>query len=624
MKAKTIILMLSGLLAGSLAVSAQDNSPAAPTSGSDTTTNASASTDAGMVSTNSAPTDAAASSTATAPAAETPAAPTAADTNSATNSAAPVTAATDATTPAVDTNAPAATTAAAPEGSTPALPAEGSAPAEAAVTNDVAAAASTNAVAGVTNLEAQPPTPVTEVSSAVIPLIVMDEVPLTDAIKNLARQANLNYMLDPKLSFGQPGANGQPAAQPTVSIRWENVTAEQALNALLNNYSLQLSEDPKTKISRVTVKDPTAPDPLVTKIFKLNFTSPSNVLAAVQTLLVDKRSKVIGDVRTSQLVVLATERELVSIDDMVERLDTATKQVLIEARLLETSINPQTIKGLDWSGTLQAQHLAMGNNLQTLPVSSQQSVNNPLATQWPKVMVDTAKGFNPATAFLDADGVNVVFSFLNQNAEARVISAPRTVTLDNEVATLSVTRATPIINVTAGTANTTGGSQITYTNLGVILKVTPRISANNYVNLKVLPEVSRVFDTVTKVVNGSTSQADEYDVRKLETQVMIPSGNTLVLGGLVQDDIRNGNTKVPLLGDIPILGRVFRSESKARQKSNLLIFITPTIVQDSDYHPTRSDFLQAPMNDTSEKEWSAWDSGKPYDWSNMFGHKKSE
>src|SRR6185312_11189326 len=356
---------------------------------------------------------------------------------------------------------------------------------------------------------------------------------------------------------------------PNISIRWENVTASQALNTLLTTYGLQLIEDPKTRIARITIKDPAAPDPLESKIIQLKYASPSNMLVAVQTALVDKRSKVMGDVRTSQLVVLATEKEIDAVDKMIARLDTPTKQVLIEARLLETSMNPSTVKGLDWTSTLQAQHLAFGNNLQNTPVLSGDSVNQPLSTLWPKMMFDTARGFNPATAFLDADGVNAVFSFINQNSEARVISAPRTVTLDNETAMLAVTRATPIINVTAGTANTTGGSQITYTNLGIILHVTPRISANNYVNLQVMPEVSRVFDTVTKVINGETSQADEYDVRKMETQVMIPSGNTLVLGGLVQDDTRTANTKVPILGDIPGLGNAFRSDSKSRQKNNL-------------------------------------------------------
>jgi general secretion pathway protein D len=192
------------------------------------------------------------------------------------------------------------------------------------------------------------------------------------------------------------------------------------------------------------------------------------------------------------------------------------------------------------------------------------------------------------------------------------------VTLDNESARIEVTRASPIINVTPGTVQVSGGSQITYTNLGIILSVTPRISANNYVNLKVIPEVSRIFDTVTRSVGAiGVFQADEYDIRKMETRVMIPSGNTLVLGGLVQDDVRTGNTKVPILGDIPLLGGLFRSDTKSRQKSNLIIFITPTIVEDSDFQPTKSDFLKipAPASDNVDSDWSAWDSGKPLDWS---------
>ncbi len=541
MKSKIIIVMLSGLLAFSVAVSAQDNPPAAA-SDSATSTNAVPPPDAAVTATNAA---------------------------------------------------------AAPD----------------------ASIGSTNVPVQATaeSSELAPSTTATNVAtSPVIPLIVMDDVPLTDAIKNLARQANLNYMLDPRIAFGQPGPDGKAVPQPTVSIRWENITAEQALNAMLNNYGLQLVDDPKTKIARVTIRDPAAPDPLISKTVQLKYASPTNILFSVQTALVDKRSKIIGDIRTSQLVVLATEKEMDAVENLVQNLDTPTKQVLIEAKLLETSINPQTIKGVNWAGTLQGQNVAFGNNLQTKPVTTD-SMNPPLATLWPKVMVDTAKGFNPATAFLNADGVNAVISFLNQNSEARVISEPRTVTLDNETAHLSVVRATPIINVTAGTANTTGGSAITYTNLGVILDVTPRISANNVINLKVIPQVSRKFDTVSKLINGLPFEADEYDLRTIETRVMIPSGNTLVLGGLVQDDIRQGNTKVPVLGDIPFMGNLFRSDSKSRQKSNLLVFITPTIVQDTDYQETRSDFLKTRLVQDRTPDWGAWDSGKPYDWSKITG-----
>jgi type II secretory pathway component GspD/PulD (secretin) len=569
------------------------------------------------------------------------------------------------------TNAPAAEAPAA--AATPAAPAEAQAPAASA------------AVA-----PAQP--------GAVIPLIVMEDVPLTDAIRNLARQANLNYMLDPKLGYGQPTPDGKVTPQPSVSIRWENITAEQALAALLNNYGLQLVEDPKSRIARVTTKDPAAPDPLMTKIIQLKYASPSNIVSSVQAAL-SQRSKVIPDYRTSQLIVLATEKEMAQVDELIDRLDAKTKQVLIEARLLETIMNPSTSKGIDWSGTLAAQHVSYGNGVlsgNTVQNSSQnfnQSANSSKTGSSSKnnnqsstttspgasitttetlpggqtitttstpgsdtsststsagssalgsaasalmgggasssvntllnsvignggLSLDTARGLNPATFFLNADGVKATLSFLNTYAETKIISSPRTVTLDNELATIEVGTQFPIVNTTAGTANTTGGSQITYSNLTVKLQVTPRISANNYVKLQVVPSVVRLGDLVTSVVGGVPNSVYSFNTREIVTSVLIPSGNTLVMGGLISDEVHNGNTKVPLLGDLPVLGLLFRSDTKSRTKSNLIVFLTPTIVEEEDYQPTVSNFLKSkvPTKDSIEGDWSAWNSGQPMNW----------
>jgi type II secretory pathway component GspD/PulD (secretin) len=392
------------------------------------------------------------------------------------------------------------------------------------------------------------------------------------------------------------------------------VTVQQALNALLGNYNLQLIEDTKSKIVRVTLKDPAAQEPLLIKIIQLKYATPTNIMVAVQNTFTDRRSKVVADVRTSQLVILATESEMPSQERLIQRLDSQTKQVLIEARFLETSMNPSTAKGVDWSGTLAEQKVSFGNGV----MSGHNTVLDSVIGAG-GLGATTAGGFNPATFFLNADGLRATIAFLNKYAEAKVVSAPRMVTLDNEPAKIEVTRASPIINVTAGTANTTGGSQIQYTNLGVILNVTPRISANNYVNLKVTSEVSRVFDTVSKSLGAQgTFQADEYDIRRIDTHVMVPSGHTLVLGGLIQDDVRTATAKVPLLGDIPVFGYLFRSDSKSRQKSNLLVFLTPTIVQEEDFQPTTASFLKNPVptKDTVGDDWSAWDSGKPKDWNN--------
>ena len=305
MKLKLAIISLVAFVAAGNIVTARDNGPAADTN-------------APAASVPAAPAAPAAPEAET-PVAEpaTPAAPVnAADSASAPAAATPADAAPVATAPAAPADA--ANSASAPvtlAQTTPAAPADAApaaatpAPATPAVPTNAAPADAAPVVAAVTNgASARDP-------NAVIPLIVMDEVPLTDAIKNLARQAGLNYMLDPKINYGGLKPDGTPNSQPTISLRWENLTADQALNAVLKTYNLVIQDDPKTKIALITVKDPAAPDPLVTKIIQLKYSDATNMVKSVEAVLLDKRSKVLADVRTSQLVLVATEKEIAQVDE---------------------------------------------------------------------------------------------------------------------------------------------------------------------------------------------------------------------------------------------------------------------------------------------------------------------
>jgi type II secretory pathway component GspD/PulD (secretin) len=557
------------------------------------------------------------------------------------------------------TVAPAATVTAAPGEATTNVTADASAanPAAApgeATTNVTAYASATKlpaaSAAGTNAAAAANPQPAEAPS---IPLIQFQDVPITTAIENLARQAGINYLIDPKIGYGQPDQNGQIKAEPTLSIRWENVTAEQALMALLDNYNLQLITDRKTQIARITTKDPTAPPPLSTRVIQLKYASTSNMVDSVQASLTDKRSKVLPDPRTSQLVVVATENEQEAVDALINQLDTPTRQVLIETKLVQLSSNPTTTKGVDWSGTLQAQSISFGNgNISSGTTvaqypgasttastpgggyggsssssSSQQTILN-IVQGAGGVSWNTVSGFTPGIGFLNASGANAVLSFLNAAYDAQIVSTPRVVTLDNEMATIEVTRTYPIINMTGGTQNSSGSSSITYSNVGTILQVTPRISANDFIWLKVTPVVSSFFGNVIVTVQGGSGNPStsypvpEFDYRKIDSQVMIPNGNTLVMGGLVQDNPTASYSKVPLLGDIPGLGWAFRSESKTMTKDNLIIFMTPTIIKNTDFQQASAataDFLQSkpntmksPMNPNT-----VWDGAEPRnDWSN--------
>jgi type II secretory pathway component GspD/PulD (secretin) len=478
------------------------------------------------------------------------------------------------------------------------------------------------------------------ISTQSIPLIQFQDVPLTTAIENLARQANINYLLDPKIAYGQPDASGQVKPEPTLSIRWENITAANALTALLDNYGLQLTQDGKTKIYRVTTKDPAAKPPLITRVVQLKYASTSNMVQSVEATLTDPRSRVFPDSRTSQLIIVATDPEQSSVDALVAQLDTPTKQVLIETRLVEISSNPTSKKGIDWTGTLAGQNISAGNysTYQIPPTAptpgttttvngvSQTTGAQPgfpglptgtLATPSSIIGSSSIGGFFQNPWFLNADGAHAVLSFLNSSADAQVTSTPRVVTLDNQEASISVLRTYPILTTTAGTQGSPGGSSISYSNVGTILLVTPRISANDQIQLTVHPTVASFFGYQTLTGNGGSSEAPQFDTRDIITKVLIPNANTLVMGGMVKDNPANNSTKVPVLGDIPFLGALFRSETKVADKDNLLIFITPTILQDSDFHPTTTDFLQSQPQKRQETldPNSVWDSAKPHNWS---------
>src|SRR3954447_6008171 len=144
----------------------------------------------------------------------------------------------------------------------------------------------------------------------VVPLIVIEDVPLTDAIRNLARQSNLNFQFDPRVASSN---------QPTISIRFENVTAQEALNAVLDNYNLTLIRDQKSKIARVTVKDPKAEDPLIARVVQLKYSDPTNLVILAKSTL-SQRSTVVADGRTSQLIITTTEREMDNVVNMIKSL----------------------------------------------------------------------------------------------------------------------------------------------------------------------------------------------------------------------------------------------------------------------------------------------------------------
>jgi len=498
-------------------------------------------------------------------------------------------------------------------------------------------------------------------SGEVVPLITIDDAPLPDAIKTLARQANINFQFDPRLFPSVAGEDGKTVGPPTVSFRWENVTALQALNALLDNHDLHIVHNSQTRISKITKKDPPGSEPMSTRVLTLKHAPPTNLTNLVDILraTLSPKSRVIADTRSGKIVVMATENELTAITEFLTKLDVPANQILIETRFFETTTNPKSVKGVDWSGTLQGQRVTFGNGLlsgrttSTTPGTttgtgttpggrptggnSKLSESTTMTTDFGSqnfplggLSLDTARGFYPSTAFLSADGASAVLSFLNTDFDTESIASPRAIAMEGQPTELAVIRNIPIFEQQQGIASGAGTAPTTVkpnydlkvngtvlNEVGIKLLVTPRVVGSSNIHLDLRPEISAQELVPASVrLDNKVSESPIFSRRKLNTQAIVPSGNTLVLGGLFSNESNKKYTKVPILGDIPVLGLAFRKDEKERNKRNLLIFVTPTIVSESDFQARELSpgFLKTAVDGKIPEETSAWDGGKPHDW----------
>jgi len=189
--------------------------------------------------------------------------------------------------------------------------------------------------------------------------------------------------------------------------------------------------------------------------------------------------------------------------------------------------------------------------------------------------------WNFPIALLNAGDAQIVFSFLNSDTDTELLANPRVVTTDNGKARISIATEFPIPSFAF--SEQTASLQVngfSYKDIGIILNVLPRINKDDFVTLEVTPEASSSTENATLQSGGGTAvQIPIINTRTATTTVLIKSGNTLAIGGLMRQDVSDSYTKVPVVGDMPVLGPLFRSKSLSKTKRDLLIFLTPTIVR---------------------------------------------
>ncbi|MGO3849566.1 MAG: type II secretion system secretin GspD [Pseudoalteromonas prydzensis] len=297
---------------------------------------------------------------------------------------------------------------------------------------------------------------------------------------------------------------------------------------------------------------------------------------------------------SNSLVITAQPDTMRSLESVIERLDIRRAQVLVEAIIVEVMEADGINFGLQWIS--EQGGMVQFNNGTTVPVGSlavaaQQArdktitdnvigTDNAVVTPIQKTVEgdlgplgELLGGINGLAMGIIKNDWGAIIQAVSTDTNSNILATPSVTTMDNEEASIIVGQEVPIITGSqTGSNNSNPFQTVERQEVGVKLKVTPQINDGTAVQLTIEQEVSGV--------SGATSVDISINKRAIKTTVMADDGGMVVLGGLIDEDVQESVSKVPLLGDIPILGHLFRSTSTSKRKRNLIVFIRPTIVRD--------------------------------------------
>lgn len=285
--------------------------------------------------------------------------------------------------------------------------------------------------------------------------------------------------------------------------------------------------------------------------------------------------QIIPNEKANTLIIKANRQDYLQILGLLEKLDTVPRQVLIQANIIEVTLGDKKTLGLEWN--LMHEHASYRGQ----PFTATSSLTNNSKTLGSNVTPSLSGAGLLYTLF---DGPGNAIASIQAAATGNLVnllSSPRIVASDGKEARIEIGTEVPVTTGTltsAATSSTTGttlANTVTYRTVGLILKVKPSINESGLVNLQLSQEVSNVVST--SATDGSSNPT--FSTRKIETEISIQEGKTLTIGGLIKDEINNSDNGIPYFKDVPVLGNLFGSTSKERNRTELLLTITPYVMR---------------------------------------------
>ena len=328
---------------------------------------------------------------------------------------------------------------------------------------------------------------------------------------------------------------------------------------------------------------------------------------------------------TNSLVVLATKKDYADIREVLRRLDVVPRQVLIEVLVAEVTLGDDMKFGVEFAAADLSRNGALGRITGdgSTTTNSGSGSSGSSTTTTPSIFdLGAAIGNRsaevvplPSTGMFamisDNRNFAVVMNAAAGKNKLKVLSAPHIMTADNHEAHILVGNEVPIVTTQSNsTLTTTNGTSnilqnIQYRDTGVILTVLPQVNSEGLVNMQIRQEVSQVASATTGGIQSPT-----FSTRESETTVVVQSGETIVIGGIIDDTVDRSRTGIPFLMDIPVVGRAFRVESDTVRRTELIVLLTPHVVRDRQESRNATEAFKSRLKGM-ERDLYRYEAGRP-------------
>ncbi len=310
--------------------------------------------------------------------------------------------------------------------------------------------------------------------------------------------------------------------------------------------------------------------PTETQVFELSYNKTATLEPQIKALLTENVGELHSDEKTNRFMVTDFPHVLRKVKTLIEAFDRKTREVYIEAKLVQIRLSNQYLMGINWDLMLNegTEDKFPFTFTQTFPISDSQ------VTRYGRAVLGDL-GKNDFQATID---------WLHQFGDTKTLATPQISVENAKEATINVGTREAYVTSTVSQADssTTTSESITFVDVGVQLKVTPEINQDGFISMKITPEVSSVGRTLT-TSNGT--QVPIVDTTNASTTVTVKDGRTVLIGGLMKDEVSKTIHKAPMLGELPLIGGAFRHTNDSVTKTELVIFLTPHIVDGTESHP---------------------------------------